>query len=137
MAAIEWSSRLALGHPDIDTQHRKLVDLINKLDAAIKAGKGAQAATEAMSELRLYTIKHFRDEERLQAAAGYPEMSGHKAFHAEFVARVQQFEADCQAGRLGVAHAAMTYLSDWLAKHILKEDRKLVTFLNAKRAIPV
>lgn len=131
MAKMVWNARMMLGIGEVDAQHKVLIDLINKLDEAIRQGKGNQVAATVMGDLKLYTLKHFRAEERMFAVHGYSDADAHKRLHAEFVAKVEKFEADIRAGKLGVATTAMNFLSDWLGSHILVEDRKYVASLLA------
>ncbi len=115
-----------LGITEIDSQHKVLVDLINKLDDAIKQGKGATGASEVVAELKRYAVKHFLAEERMMAVHGYKDADVHKKVHGAFTGRVEQFERDLAAGKLGVATVMSNYLSEWLSAHIMVEDRKYV-----------
>ena len=51
MALITWSSMFSVGVAEIDNQHKKLVELINQLNDAMHAGKGADVMGKVLSEL--------------------------------------------------------------------------------------
>ena len=56
MTLINWDNRLALNFAEIDSQHQKLVAMINDLNAAMLEGKGKEAIAlldRAQHELRL------------------------------------------------------------------------------------
>ena len=65
MPLITWTDNLSVNHTEIDNQHKKLVDLINILFDAMKAGKGTDVLNKIFAELTSYTIYHFTYEEKL------------------------------------------------------------------------
>ena len=54
-----------MGIPQIDTQHKGLVRLINDLHAAMSAGQGIQKVGKILDELVHYTEEHFSYEENM------------------------------------------------------------------------
>ena len=43
MSLLAWSSMFSVGVAEIDNQHKKLVDMANKLNDAMKSGQGKEA----------------------------------------------------------------------------------------------
>ena len=79
MALISWSSMLSTGISEQDTQHKKLIDLINQLNDAMQAGHGNDIMGKVLSELVNYTVFHFGYEEKLMAQHKYEDTPAHKA----------------------------------------------------------
>ncbi len=78
---LTWNRSLSVG--EIDEQHIKLIYMANALDDAMKTGNGNSVLSMIFSGLVSYTATHFRDEERLMAAYGYPELALHKKQHED------------------------------------------------------
>ena len=131
MALITWGPMLAVGYKDIDDQHQKLVELVNKLNDAMHAGQGKEALQTVLNELVRYTQYHFGTEERLMAKHQYALTADHKAEHVKFVADVSAFKKKFDSGNAMISTEIMMFLRDWLSKHILQTDKKLAKALNA------
>ena len=122
MALIEWQDSFSVGVEKLDADHKRLFDIINRVDAAEKAGKSVQWVLE---ELRNYAEVHFRGEEELMKAADYPEieehMRQHKAF-VEWLATVERTYNLSPDAHFYIADSVNEYLRDWLTHHILLVD---------------
>jgi len=129
---IQWDSRLALNVGEIDTQHQKLVAMVNALNAAMQQGKGKVAVGQILDGLVSYTEYHFGAEEQLMDQFGYPESPTHKTEHVAFVKKIGEFKEEYRQGRLGLSVGVMTFLSDWLRCHIMGTDKKYVPHLIAR-----
>ena len=76
----EWSSKIEVGLPAIDAQHRQLFDL-----AATFSGDGDQIRVlKSLAMLTEYVKVHFREEEEMMAACHYPRLAAHRLLHGEF-----------------------------------------------------
>jgi hemerythrin len=129
---IQWDGSLALHIREIDEQHQKLIGLINDLHAAMLKGASKDALGPLLGALIDYTEYHFTAEEKLMADYGYIGTPMHKLEHASFVKKIRAFKAEFAAGKTRISHDLMTFLSDWLTKHILVNDKKYVAHLMAK-----
>ena len=83
--SIEWSLDLATGVDEIDKQHKELFQRINNLLEACNHGKGKEEVKKVIWFLEDYVITHFSEEERYMGKYDYPEYSGHKRQHLEFM----------------------------------------------------
>lgn len=132
MALFIWNDSYKTGINTIDTQHKKLVDLINELHDAMTKGQGNQALGKILNELVNYTVTHFSTEERLMKQAGYADFDAHKKIHDEFTAQVRAMQQDLVSGRKMMSLQVSTFLKDWLSGHILGTDRKYVANMKDK-----
>ena len=132
MPLIDWNEKLSVNVKEIDLQHKKLVDMINELNDAMRQGKGRDVLGKIINSLIEYAAIHFRTEEKYFVRFGYPDTEKHKQEHAAFVKKVADFKSGFEKGRLSVTLEVMRFLSDWLRNHIMKSDKKYSPLFNAK-----
>ncbi len=133
MALFQWNSAMySVGSEKIDAQHQKLVELLNSLYEAMSKGKGNDVLGKILNELVDYTVVHFRTEEELFYKYNYPDTAKHKEEHKKFVDEVTKFKTEFDAGRAMVSIKLMTFLKDWLIKHIKGTDKQYSKFLSGK-----
>ena len=128
---IEWTPELSIGIDQIDQQHKKLVDMINQLDHAMRNKKGKDILKDIIHELNSYTHYHFATEEDLFDLFGYEDAEAHKATHKGFVSKIDDFEKNFSNGSRGLSMEIMTFLSNWLIEHIQGTDKQYVPLLKS------
>ncbi len=129
MALITWSSKYSVGIPSIDEQHKKLVEIINELNDAIKSGKSKEVLNHVLTSLVDYTKVHFKYEEELFNKFGYQDKLKHKMVHDKLTKQVVDFYNNYQKGKASISIDLMSFLSKWLVDHIMGEDQKYSDFL--------
>ena len=129
---LQWSDNLSVGVRKIDEQHKKLVDLVNKLHDGMMQRRGREIIGGIVKELADYTVYHFKTEEELMNKYNYPESPSHKKQHAEFVDKVSDFTAKFEKKQISLTVEVHNFLSNWLINHIKKIDKSLGGFLKDK-----
>jgi hemerythrin len=132
MALMEWSPVFSVKVKKFDEQHKKLLDLVNQLHEAMKAGEGNTMLGMVLQSLISYTSTHFADEEKMMQANAYPEYARHKAEHENLVKRVLELQQQFQAGNAMLTMNVLSFLKEWLVKHIQGEDKKYGVYFNGK-----
>lgn len=132
MPLIQWNHNLSVQVNELDNQHKKLIQMINDLQDAMRAGKGKDVVGKILNELVRYTVDHFSTEEKYFDRFDYPDMAAHMDEHARFVKEVAGFKKEFEEGRIGLTIKLMNFLSDWLQKHIMGSDKKYGPFFNEK-----
>lgn len=133
MAYLEWTDNLSVGVPLLDEDHRKLIGLINRVYQSVADGDGEQVVKAVLDELIDYTNYHFRREERMMEAAGYPDTDDHRGVHAELSDQVVDFRRRYLADPSGFKPMTVfDFLSEWLMKHIIGRDLKYRPYLEGK-----
>ena len=132
MALIQWSSGLEVGHSNIDTQHKKLVDLVNTLNDAMTQGKAKDILGKLLDELIAYTVSHFAMEEQLMQAHSYPDRANHLKQHTDLKATVVKLQSEFAGGKTMITIEVMRFLKDWLSNHIQVTDKALGKYLATK-----
>lgn len=132
MPLFTWTATYELQIPEMDRQHQTLVRVINDLHDAMQAGKERDAVVATILQLITYTKVHFESEERLLTAKGYPEYPDHRLEHHAFIKRVLDFHNAYLDGRVVLSAELMQFLKDWLAGHILVNDRKYAVWMRQR-----
>lgn len=70
---------------EIDQQHQQLVNMLNRLNDAVKNNEVREDIYRIIDEVILYTRLHFETEERLMLQSGYPEIEWHKDKHNRLI----------------------------------------------------
>lgn len=127
---VSWSDRFAVGHPEIDRQHRVLFGIIERAKEVVEhQGEGVDSAG-VVGDLVKYVVQHFRFEEEAMAAAAYAARPDHLAAHEAITRKVLFFRERHVGGQESV-DAFADFLATWVAHHIGDHDRRLASFLNA------
>ena len=128
MKAFLWDRHFITGLEQVDEQHHRLVDLINKLgDTLIATNSTDDAALCAVfDELADYARYHFAEEERLQRDTGLPAAyrERHQLHHAQFIAQLSSMW-NARGSSSNPGEALHEFLCSWLAFHILGEDQEM------------
>jgi len=118
----------------IDSQHKELIECINRLYDAIDEGKGKEEAIKALQFLSQYTIFHFGGEENLWKKNSYPEYEEHKAAHEKFVEVIRGLHEDLLKNGPNdeFADKVEKEITAWLVNHIMGMDMKGTEWLNTR-----
>ncbi|HVN47704.1 MAG TPA: bacteriohemerythrin [Bacteroidota bacterium] len=135
MSLILWDNTFSVHIKEIDEQHKKLVNLINSLYDAMKAGKGKEVLHHILDELIDYTKNHFSKEEKMMGQYGYPTAALHKMEHDKFTKKVLTMQNDLEKGNAVLSMDVLQFLKDWLLQHIQKTDKQYSPFLNSKGVV--
>ncbi|MEW6013478.1 MAG: bacteriohemerythrin [Elusimicrobiota bacterium] len=130
MNLIEWNKDYSVGIEKFDSEHKKLIEIINKLNEAMKSGRSKEILNDIISSLIKYTQTHFKSEEDFFKSVNYPEAQTHGNCHRAFVLKVADFEKRFKSNQVGLGVDVMNFLKDWLINHIQKEDKKYSYYKN-------
>ena len=120
---IVWDQSFETNTPEVDAQHRRLVEIINNLADGI-GRSSIDELQQTLAQLKDYAQYHFRAEETIMEAAGYDELAEHRDEHLAFVDQLQLFDLDIILASEGLAWDMYQFLSGWLTSHILVVDKK-------------
>lgn len=135
-ATLEWREEFMVGVEQIDTEHKQLVEHMNRLSINIRKSDHSGIG-EILDFLQGYVQFHFQHEEALMRAASYPMLEDHLNEHRNFGARFSRLKADIASGLhepLYLGFQIQLFLFDWFANHTTRTDRHLGKFLRAREA---
>lgn len=131
MELITWLESYSVGNDKLDGQHQRIVAMINALGEAMLAGNERAALMKIFSDLAGYAKTHFKFEESLLEAAGYPRLAEHRERHVDLNRRLADYYRTFYTERIPQTAEVMNFLQHWLFDHILEEDMRYQPHLAA------
>jgi|CXWL01.1.fsa_nt_gi hemerythrin-like metal-binding protein len=132
MAPFKWSPDMSVGVASLDTQHQRLFQMFDDLNAAMLEGKDREAVGGIIDGLIAYAQEHFVREEKLFAQTAYREAAAHTLEHADFIRKTALLKEEHLGGKDGIALKALDFMSAWLREHIHGTDKKYTAHLNSR-----
>lgn len=133
LVQIVWDSAYECGHEAVDREHKALFRDSNDLLAAILSRQPADEVDARIDTLVRDLVHHFRDEESIIAAAGYPAAAAHAAIHRELLNRAGALVERFRAGTADVGELFQFLAEDVAAEHMLGADRDFFPYLENRR----
>jgi hemerythrin len=124
-----WKKSYEVNIPEIDAQHRRLVEVINKLSDAMMLKQGYKIMPHILEELSAYVQLHFAAEEKIMREMNYPELEDHCQMHNELAQRVLDFRTAYTNDQSLDTKALLDFLCQWLKDHISVNDKAIGRFL--------
>ncbi|GFO62180.1 bacteriohemerythrin [Geomonas paludis] len=137
MPIVTWDGSLAVGHEMIDQHHEHLVELLNKTYDEFCDRKSKQNLEAVLDELIDYATYHFAQEELLMEKVAFPAAEEHLAEHAYFITRIGEIQKEFLAGTSAISLEIITFLKNWLVRHISQKDLELGAYATAHEGRPV
>jgi hemerythrin len=124
MELIQWSEKYSVNNFLIDSQHKKLVSMINLLHDSMRNGKGKETLEKILDDLVKYTKEHFLTEEAMMKKANYPGFVTHKLEHDKLTKKAITLQKSYIEGKAPLTMDILNFLKDWLTNHIEGIDKK-------------
>lgn len=132
----EWKQIYSVNVSEIDKQHKRLFEIGKQISDLVLARDDYDHYDEIMTilqELKVYTLSHFEYEEKLMEQYGFKEADSHKIEHIFLVKRLDRLQKkDIDTKQKEAVIELITFISDWIAGHILKTDMRYKEFFNEK-----
>ena len=129
---IELLETFITGHPVIDAEHWKIVESINAVSRAVRAGQYERCAA-LLDDFLTICIDHFRAEEQLLEELGYPGVKDHAAFHSELVLKAKAVKVLCMdMTEPDSIQRCFDEMATLLIEDVVKGDLQFVSFLIEK-----
>ena len=126
MKAFKWSALFETGMPDVDRQHRKLVNLVNDLGNDVD-GATPEHLNQALQKMADYTVYHFSCEEKIMAEhhVASAHADSHRETHQKFIRQVSAWMGRRKGTEALDLKQLLEFLANWLVFHILGDDQSL------------
>jgi hemerythrin-like metal-binding protein len=128
---INWSRSYSVGVGQMDSEHQRLIDIINNLYSAMRSGRSKDAIGSILGELIDYTKTHFAHEERLMKESGYEGFDEQKRAHEALIRQVMETQQKYLEGT-ALGQEVMSFLKNWLINHIQGLDKRYGPVMNKK-----
>ena len=122
---IEWKKEFELGVPEIDTEHKELIDLINNTYAALQAQQGSSSIMGFLGEIFAKISAHFALEESIMRKYKYDGYMEHKAEHEQLLDDIRDIMDDYEDGIMPSQDELSRRLTDWFSEHFRTQDARL------------
>jgi hemerythrin-like metal-binding protein len=123
-----WNENFSTGIERIDEQHKTLISLLNKLVSHLAFQSATPDLNIVFEQLKDYTIFHFQAEQDIwhEHFRDDPWESWHVRAHGNFVDEVIRLKQAENVKPLDdVIEDIVTFLTNWLAFHILESDKRM------------
>jgi len=123
---IEWNEEYSVGISTIDEEHKKFIDIINKVIVTKEHTDKPEEIREILYEMIKYALNHFATEETNMVKFNFPEYQSHRNEHLDFTDKTVSMINKVIKGDYNVANQILEYLKQWLVNHIQGTDRKYI-----------
>lgn len=123
MPLIEWNDDLKTGFRPMDSEHRRLANLVNELHEYLVAGSSLTLIDAVFQQIAAHTVVHFRHEEKLMAEYGFPDLAAHREAHLELERQITELLQRIELGAPVFSLELVEFLKSWLVSHILTLDK--------------
>ena len=128
---LSWKPEYNVNLSFIDDQHKKFLDMLNRLKGTIKNKTFKEDSPEIFYSLVHYADDYLIKEEIYFKDLDYPKLDSHIKKHKEFFSRIIQFQKEITGEKEESYSELYEYLETWFNNHILKFDKEAVDFLKA------
>ena len=132
MNIIAWSDDYSVGVSELDSQHKKIIALINELNESREISSRSEKLHNILGRIIIYAQNHLDYEENLLRENGYPDFENHLQKHQDYKQKVSDFAVDILEYREDMPGKLLDYLNQWWMNHILKEDMQYKSFFEGK-----
>ena len=132
-AYVKWGKKFELEIEEIDAQHKKWIEILNRFVEAREQGKEARILNDVLKEIVDYTRYHFDTEEKHMKENDYALLEEHKQQHAILIKQVAEIIRTINVSETKAILSLEMVLKNWVLKHILTYDKMYGEFLKRKR----
>jgi hemerythrin len=128
---LKWESIYSVNVKELDEQHKKMFEIINRVYGLTEKSLGDQESSEIIKELKEYGNNHLDTEEKYFKKFNYPEMDSHIAQHNDYKKRILEMENSLKDLEGKEAYKELSnFLQDWWLGHIQNVDQEYSDFFN-------
>ncbi len=123
---IEWDDKYSVNVSLIDEEHKKFIDLINKVIVAKEHRKSCKEILRILNKMNEYAQKHFKTEETYMEKFRYSDYLFHKNEHLNFSLSILSYRIKLMNSNYQIANDIFIFLQRWLVNHIQGTDKKYI-----------
>ncbi|MCG8324890.1 MAG: hemerythrin family protein [Thiotrichales bacterium] len=122
---IEWCDEFSLGIPDVDFEHRELIELINESLEHISQNISDDTVIADLGEILARISSHFALEEKIMRNEHYDEYEDHKADHERLLDEIHDFIRRYEEKKEFDEKEFGTELMLWFTEHFRTKDARM------------
>lgn len=120
----QWDEKYSVGIQSIDTQHKEIFEILEKLVEAMKKGHGSDVTTQIILNLERYAVNHFQKEEFFFKRFNFYGSAEHISEHQDFKNKIISLKSDLKSGKITLTFDLLNFLKEWIDHHILVVDKQ-------------
>jgi hemerythrin len=128
-----WRQHLALGIPELDEQHRDILDCVGMIGAIISHPRREMEEYLHLERLQNALSVHFSVEEIVMRLFDYPDMDEHITAHRTLMEYTVLFQRAALQDR---PPRVAKFLENSLVEHFSTSDRRYAEFILGAKASP-
>lgn len=125
MTLIEWKDEFATGIPDVDHEHRQLIELINELHRATSGTQSNYPVPAFLGEIYAHVAAHFALEEKIMRERNYDQYRDHKSDHERLLDELRDIMDDYEENAYFDDAEFAEHLNHWFVDHFKTRDARL------------
>ncbi len=136
---VNWNPDWTTGVPEIDHQHRQIIDQFNDFSRCLSLGESERRseAGRILDFLQFYAQWHFQREEAIMEKYRCPAAEENKLQHAAFLKKFGALYEEWQIRGMDPTLVSDTFasLAEWILHHIRGVDTRLRLSLAVKSGL--
>jgi PAS domain S-box-containing protein/hemerythrin-like metal-binding protein len=135
-SGFEWHDGYSVGVEVLDLQHQKLLALCREAERHLfdEGAEGSEGFHAVLNEMSRYADEHFKTEEALLSAHGYPDVMSQQEEHDAYRVQLASYCMSSSVGSPQDKAAVNDFLLNWWKHHILEADMAYKEFLARRLA---
>lgn len=123
----QWNPNYSSNLDFFDIHNRRLINLINQIQAVSESGSGE--FLPVIKQLVHFLTDKFHEENVAMMVAGFAGREKHIAEHLHFVEKIEEFLLDCIVSDPDLGSNMLHYLQQWAHEHIAIKDVQFGEYL--------
>ena len=126
---IPWSEQMMIGHLLLDSDHERIVALINDLNDSISSSANCGRLMDKYCQIIDSLGEHFTREEQIMISVKYPEADCHRKAHWYLFDQLTKMTHLLECNAPMAVQNIITFLNEWFFQHVMISDKKLAAHL--------
>jgi len=125
---IIWKDEYEVDQGELDSQHYRLFEIINKLYEATRSS-ASNDVLALLHEVREYSQRHFAAEEKLLRQVHYPGLLEQQQAHRGYVSTLATISSEYYDNPSVLSEDLLLFLKNWWLYHIRTKDMEYIPYL--------
>lgn len=124
MSTYSWKRIYRSGISELDDQHKKLIDILNKFSSSLSKGQEYVILESSLDDLIKYTNYHLDSEEKHLNTYNYPFIDSHLKEHSELRNKVLNLKNKLKVNNQTNLNEISEFARTLLVKHMMLNGRR-------------
>jgi len=125
MSLIDWRDEFAIGVPEVDHEHKDMINLINELYENLANNASKEQIDDFLGEIYTKISAHFALEEKLMREQNYDEYEDHKEDHESLLDEIRDIMEFYETDDYYSDRDLTDQLERWFSSHFKTRDARL------------